>query len=104
MASLGNVVTIGATTDKGILMSPAESVIDGVAVVTDWMLELPSAVWPFVAEGVAVFVDGQEFVSREESRPGTDQATTFVPLTLSQGGGPPVEVEGCDIVIDGDRV
>lgn len=80
MATTGNLVTIGLTTNWGILRSPMEAVLDGAVVVTDWMLELPAAVWPTVAEGTAVTVDGDTYLARESSRPGADGSTIFVPL------------------------
>lgn len=85
MPRLGNAVTINGTTDWGILQSPHEAVLDGAVVVTDWMLELPAAVWPAVPEGMGITVDGVSFLAREESRPGIDGSTIHVPLERISG-------------------
>jgi hypothetical protein len=67
-------------------------VFDGVIVVTDWMLELPQATWPTVAEGTAITVDNVAFLAREQSRLGADGATVFVPLEVAPAGAGPVGV------------
>jgi hypothetical protein len=101
--ALGNDVTIGVTSGKGILKSPSESVFDGVIVVTDWMLELPQATWPTVAEGTAITVDNVAFLAREQSRLGSDGATVFVPLErLTEDLPLPAPPTQVDAVIDGD--
>lgn len=82
-AALGNDVTIGATTGKGILKSPSESILDGILIVTDYLLELPVATWASVAEGTAITVDGVGYVSRETSRLNPDGSSIMVPLELA---------------------
>ena len=82
IGALGNDVTIGGVSGKGILRSPSESIYDGVVVVTDWMVELPVTVWALVAEGTTIAVDGQMFVAREQSRVTADGSSVMVPLEL----------------------
>jgi hypothetical protein len=101
MATLGNAVTIGAVTNWGILRSPSEMVLDGAVVVTDWMLELPAAVWASITEGQGITVDGANYVARESSRPGTDGSTIHVPLERIDGELPPAPGDS-EVVIDGD--
>lgn len=85
MTALGNAVTIGGVSGYGILQSPAESILDGVVIVTDYMLELPRTVWPVVPEGTAITVDGLVYVAREQSRPNVDRSSIYVPLELARG-------------------
>lgn len=94
IAPLGNAVTIGNVSGKGILRSPSESIYDGVVVVTDWMLELPrydaegNLVWPTVAEGAAITVDNVAFLAREQSRLTADGSSVMVPLELAPPPAP----------------
>jgi hypothetical protein len=94
LSTIGNDVVIFDVAGKGILRSPSESIFDGVVVVTDWMLELDSAVWPVVGEGTVVTVDGTDYVAREQSRLGTDQSSIFVPLELMTGEAPTLVLNG----------
>jgi hypothetical protein len=80
MRALGNEVTIGGTNGWGILQSPSESVFDGVVIWTDWVVELPVATWPTVAEGAVITVDGTTFRAREQGRIGKDGSVVMVPL------------------------
>jgi hypothetical protein len=85
---VGNAVTIGATEGYGILQSPEEKLHDGMIFVTDYRLELPVLTWPYVAEGTFLTVDGVSYRSREESRPGKDGSSIFLPLEKR----PPVSI------------
>jgi hypothetical protein len=80
ITAVGNDVTIGSTTGRGILNSPSESIYDGVVVVTDWMVELPVSTWATVAEGTAIIIDDQAFIAREQGRLTKDGSSILVPL------------------------
>ena len=80
LRALGNAVEIGEDAGWGILQSPSESIFDGVVIVTDFMLELDRAVWPAVAEGTVVTVDGVTYRAREQSRINRDGSSVMVPL------------------------
>jgi len=77
---LGNAVVIDGVRGWGILTTPTESVFDGVLILTDYMLELDRAVWPEVAEGTMVIVDGVMYTAREQSRINRDGSSVMVPL------------------------
>lgn len=94
LSAVGNTVTIGGYTGKGILRSPSESIFDGVVIVTDWMLELSQSDWPIISEGTAITVDGIDYLAREQSRLGTDQSTIFVALEPAAGNAPPLVMDG----------
>ena len=99
MPALGNSVTIDGVTNYGILRSPEEAVLDGVVVVSDFMLELPFAIWEDIEEGTSVRVDGVSYAARESSRPGVDRSTVWVPLELS-----PRPVGTCLVTLSGDAI
>lgn len=82
IAPLGNDVTIEGVTGKGILKSPSESLYDGVVILTDWMVELPVNVWPVVAEGTTITIDGTAYQAREQGRVTADGSAVLVPLEM----------------------
>lgn len=83
ITALGNDVTIGGVSGKGILKSPSESLYDGVVILTDWMVELPVSVWSSMAEGTTITVDGVGYVAREQGRVSLDGSSLMVPLELA---------------------
>jgi hypothetical protein len=80
LRALGNAVEIDGVSCWGILMTPTESVFDGVLILTDYMLELDRSVWPVIPEGSVVTVDGVIYTAREQSRINRDGSSVMVPL------------------------
>jgi hypothetical protein len=78
---LGNAVTIGAITDYGILLSPSDELVGDILVVTDYMLEIETAVFGVVLRGTSVIVDGVAFTAREDAKPYGEGATLMLALS-----------------------
>ena len=106
LRALGNAVEIDGVSGWGILMTPTESVFDGVLILTDYMLELDRSVWPVVAEGTVITVDGATYQAREQSRINRDGSSVMVPLepvTVPQVVTFIVTLDGLELITQDNR-
>lgn len=99
--AVGNDVVIDGVSGTGILLSPAQMVLDDSVVLSDYVLEVPTQSWAAVDENTVVSVDGVTYVARERSRPSSDGSSQFVPLVRTSVDGIAVGPSG-PFVLDGD--
>ena len=84
---VGDVVTMGAVVGGGILHMPAEQYLDGMVVLSDYMLEYDPTVFT-IARGNVVTVDGIIYRAKSDGAPmprpyadGVVWAVTLEPTT-----------------------
>lgn len=71
-AVFGTAVTWGALTATGIFDAPAEDVVSGEVIGTDYSVTIPATVFPGIDRGETITVTGRGTFAVREVRPLTD--------------------------------
>lgn len=65
LAQFGKVAVRGASTEKVIFDNAGRETLDGHVIDADPSITLPSSVWPDLARGDALTVDGSSYIVRD---------------------------------------